>query len=199
MRRDERGESRSKRHHAKSSARARGASTSPRGSSLHVVQTFTRDGCPDRTERSRQAHNACIHAVRLVCTLVVWLGFLGRSAYSAHRIRRTFVARRWVEVLGVLVGAVSTGAAHRATQQGIRVRGVYVVGDEFHHGIFPKKEAQLTLLYPHRAQKVAQVALLPDATRARRAAAQFQRWGFSLQELLQIEQYEADRARGRVR
>lgn len=131
----------------------------------------------------------------LVFVFAVELGFLGYAASSIYRARHTALDRRWQEQAGLLRGSVSAAVAQVAAQSGTKVWGVYVVGDEFHHGVFPRKKAQLMQLYPHLTDEIAQVALFPDATRARRVASQLQSRGFSLAELLMIEQYVANQAR----
>lgn len=63
---------------------------------------------------------------------------------------------------------------------------MYAVGDQFHHGIHPRKGDELLRLYPNRATEIARVALFADAARARSAAGRLQRQGYSFAELLSI-------------
>jgi hypothetical protein len=67
-----------------------------------------------------------------------------------------------------------------------KVWAVYAVGDQFHHGIYPKKGEELLCLYPDRVAQVARVALFADAARARSAAGRLQRQGYSFAELLSL-------------
>jgi hypothetical protein len=64
-----------------------------------------------------------------------------------------------------------------------RVWALYVVGDQFHHGLHPRKGEDLARLYPDRVAQIARVALFPDAVSARSAAASLQRHGYSWSEL----------------
>jgi hypothetical protein len=41
-----------------------------------------------------------------------------------------------------------------------KVWAVYAVGDQFHHGIHPRKGDELLRLYPNRATEIARVALV---------------------------------------
>ena len=66
---------------------------------------------------------------------------------------------------------------------GPRVWGVYAVGSEFHHGLYPVKGEELLRLMPERESQIAQVAVFPDSARARSAAARLLRAGFSFKEL----------------
>ncbi len=70
-----------------------------------------------------------------------------------------------------------------ALQGRTRIWALYVVGDEFHHGLHPRKGEDLARLYPDRAAQIARVALFPDAASARSAAATLQRQGYSCAEL----------------
>jgi hypothetical protein len=64
-----------------------------------------------------------------------------------------------------------------------RVWAVYAVGSEFHHGVYPAKGDELRRLMPERHSQIVQVAVFPDGSRARSAAARMLRAGFSPDEL----------------
>jgi hypothetical protein len=126
-----------------------------------------------------------IYAVRTACLLAVQLGALGFATHHAYRTRRNAVATRRDQLVPLLPGLVSTAAAQSASS-GIKIWGVYVVGDDFHYGVHPTKGSELRQLYPDRTSEIARVALYPDVVRARSVASRLQRMGFSYRELLSL-------------
>jgi hypothetical protein len=110
------------------------------------------------------------------------LGLL--TGLAAYGLRRTKSARR-AQLAMPLMGSLDETALGRL--DGLpKVWAVYAVGDHFHHGIFPDRGMELLRLYPSRAAQIARVALFPDAARARSAATQLQRQGYSFAELLSL-------------
>jgi hypothetical protein len=122
-----------------------------------------------------------IYVVRAACLLAVELGAVGLAAHHAYRTRRNAVAIRKAQLVAPLRGSVSVAAA-ASVPSATKLWAVYVVGNDFHHGVFPKRKAELMQLYPERAGEIAQVAFFPDPARARSAATQLQRMGFSYRE-----------------
>lgn len=90
--------------------------------------------------------------------------------------------RRLSELGNALNGriALDTSAALAGAP---RVWAVYAVGSEFHHGLYPVKGDELLRLMPERHSQILQVAVFPDASRARSVAARMLRAGFSSDEL----------------
>lgn len=132
------------------------------------------------------------------------------AATFAGLLYLTMMVSAWVvaTALGLLVGlgayALQSTKSARRAQLAMPLRGsldeaapgvldgrtkvwaVYAVGDQFHHGIHPRKGEELLRLYPDRAAQIARVALFADAARARSAAGQLQRQGYSFAELLSL-------------
>lgn len=108
-------------------------------------------------------------AVTAIGSLIV-IGFLNSKA-----------ARR-AQLLVPLRGSLEDGRPE-ALASGSKVWAVHAVGRDFHYGPWPRKGADLALLFPSRQPENAQVAVFPDAGRARSAATYLQRNGYSYREL----------------
>lgn len=135
------------------------------------------------------ATSAFLGLLHLAALLSAWVVFtslgllLGLLAYA---LRNTKSARR-AQLAGLLKDKLDE-AALGALDGRTKAWAVYAVGEQFHHGVHPKKGEELLRLYPDRAAHVARVALFADATRARSAAGQLQGLGYSCAELLSLFQ-----------
>jgi len=109
--------------------------------------------------------------------LALWLvvGVVAHMAQNTKSARRKQLAKPLKRSLNeTIVGALKAQT---------RIWALYVVDNQFHHGLHPRKGEDLARLYPDRATQIARVALFPDAASARSAAATLQRQGYSCAEL----------------
>jgi hypothetical protein len=125
----------------------------------------------------------------LYLTMLVWASAVAAALgllffLVAYALRNTKSARRAQLAMPLRdsLDETALGALNGRT----KVWAVYTVGDQFHHGIYPKKGEDLLRLYPDRAAQIARVVLFPDASRARSAAGRLQRQGYSFAELLSL-------------
>ncbi len=128
--------------------------------------------------------SSLLYAMLLVSgwVLITAIGLL--VAVTAYVLRRTKSARR-AQLAMPLMGCLDDSAVS-ALDGRAKVWAVYAVGDQFHYGIDPKKGEDLLRLYSDREAQIARVARFPDAGRARSAAGQLQRQGYSFAELLRL-------------
>ena len=87
--------------------------------------------------------------------------------------------------LDALKGAVEDDS-DETLQEVPTVWAVYAVGDEFHHGVHPKKGEALACLFPGQTGSIARVAAFPDSRRAAKAASLLRRRRFSFRELVDL-------------
>jgi hypothetical protein len=123
-------------------------------------------------------------AVALAGSVVMTLAILTiRSVAAAKGSRKALLGR-------ILAGSVEI-AADEAVAKQAKVWGVYAVGGDFHHGLYPDKGLALKNLYPSQARSIALICTFADSQRASKAATALRRHGFSFDELLKLfpEQY----------
>lgn len=114
-------------------------------------------------------------AVLALCVVIAIVGYIARNTKTARRAQLAEPLRRSLDE------TVASALEGRP-----RIWALYVVGDQFHHGIHPKKGDDLVRLYPDRAEQIARVALFPDAASARYAASTMQRQRYSCAELVSL-------------
>lgn len=127
----------------------------------------------------------------IVSTLMFWAlmsaVMIAATAVFLVVVIATYLVQRsrpWrLGELGKALNGCIARDAPAALAGGPRVWGVYAVGSEFHHGLYPVKGEELLRLMPERESQIVQVAVFPDAARARSAAARLLRAGFSFKEL----------------